>query len=113
MPEQKINTEIDDGLGTTVWGEPDTLDEYEYDIGDRFVRWHPWGNERADEDVWAVVNVSWQFKTTWITDRDNPTTKEDHRIYELLSKETFDRHRVPETELKRGDWRLEEDAESE
>lgn len=105
-------TEIEDGVGRTVWPDAHSLDEYEFDLGDKFVRWHPWGDERADDDVYAVTNIEWQFLTTWIIDRDNPTTTEDHRVYVLTSRETFDEHRVPENELKRGEWKPLKEAET-
>lgn len=106
MPEELTpETEIENGVGRTLWPEADNLDEYEFDLGDRFVRWHPWGNERADEDVWTVVNLSWTFRTSWITDRDNPSTKSDHRQYHLRSKETMDEQTVAESDLTFGDWR--------
>jgi len=104
-------TEIDGGVGRTVWHESDDLDEYEYGLGDAFVRWYPWGDERADDDLWKVTNIEWQFQTSWITDRDNPTTREDHRVYVLTSRETLDEKRVTESELKRGDWRPAEEVD--
>lgn len=106
-----VETEIDNGIGRTIAKEPNSLDEYEYNLGDAFVRWAPWGDERAGDDIWKVTNISWQFETTWITDRDNPTTFADHRIYHLMSKETMDEVEVPESELRRGGWRLADEVD--
>jgi len=92
------------GVGYSTVEDADNLSKFEFEDGEKFVRWHPWGNERADDDVWAVTSRSWQYTVSWIRDRDNVPTLEDHRQYTLLSRETFDEVEVSEAELKRGDW---------
>lgn len=100
-----ITNEINDGGGRQIAAKPAPLEEFEYGFDDAFVRWHPWGDERAGEDVWAVTNISWEFKRTWITKRDDVPTLADHRVYTLLSRETFDEVSVSEEELQRGEWK--------
>lgn len=100
----RVRTEISGNIGECTRLDADPLDEFEFGPGDRFVRWHPWGNERADEDVWSVTSTSWKFRVTWIRDRDDFPTQHDHRQYTLLSKETFESVQVTEEELLRGDW---------
>lgn len=109
--QESVTTEINDGVGTTIWAEADDLDDYEFELGDAFVRWAPWGDERKDGDLWKVTDIEWQYKTTWITDRDNPTTRRDHRVYVLTSRETFDETRQTEEELIMGDWRPKEELD--
>jgi len=101
----RVRTEISGNVGECTRLDADPLDEFKFGSEHRFVRWHPWGNERADEDVWAVTSASWKFSVTWIRDRDDFPTRHDHRQYTLLSKETFDQVQVTEEELLRGDWK--------
>jgi len=107
----RIRTEITGNIGVCTRLDADPLDEFEFGPGDQFVRWHPWGDERADEDVWAVTSVSWTFRVTWIQERDDFPTHRDHRQYTLQSKETFDRLEVTEEDLLRGDWKQISDVE--
>ena len=103
--------EFDGNVGISIVEEADDLEDFEFGEGDRFVRWHPWGDQRADNDEWAVVERSFQFRVSWIRDRDDIPTRESHRTYKLLSRETFNEVYLSERDLKRGDWRHIEEIE--
>lgn len=96
--------EYDGNIGYSLVEDGDDLEDFEFDEGDRFVRWYPWGNERADDDEWAVVERSFQYRVSWIRDRDDIPTRESHRTYKLLSRNTFNEVYLSERDLKRGDW---------
>jgi len=99
-----MTAEHDVQKGVSTDSDPDDLDDYEFELGASFVRWVPWGDEREDDDVWQVTNRYWQEKVSWVPDRDNVPTRDAHRVYELLSRETFDTVMVSEEDLTRGDW---------
>lgn len=99
------------GIGYSTVEDAQSLSAFDFDDGERFIRWHPWGDERADEDVWAVTSRSWQYTVSWVRDRDNVPTLEEHRRYTMLSRETFDELEVSEADLKRGDWRQQSEVE--
>jgi len=101
----RVETTVEDGHGRQTWKDADPLEEFEFDGGETFVAWAPWGAERKDDDEWRVVGRSWQYTVTWITERDMPPVREHHRIYKLRNTETWDTIRIDESELKRGDWK--------
>ena len=84
--------------------EASDRDEFAFDQEDLFVRYAPWGDERTDEDCWAVVGLVFEYEVSWIQGRDDIPTAVDHRHYRLRSYHTFDDILVSERELKRGDW---------
>lgn len=106
-----IETEIDDRHGRITRGDGDPLSNFEFGFGDLFVRWDTWGDCRADDDVWSVINIRFEYRQTWVTERDNMPMIEDHRQYELLSKETFDTRTVSERDLMHGDWKYVDEEE--
>lgn len=100
-----VDVEYQDGVGYTTHMVADDLRDYEFDGDTEFVRWHPWGDERAGDDVWHVKERSWKYTVSWIRDRDDPPLREDHRIYTLMNRETWDEIDVSERELQRGEWK--------
>lgn len=108
----EVEFDEDDSYGGRIQKDPDPLEAFEFDLGDAFVQWDAWGDCRADDDLWKVVNVRFQYRVTWLFDRDMAPTVEDHRRYVLLSRETFDEREVSERELMRGDWKRVEEAEA-
>lgn len=100
-----MQSEYRNGVGYKTAEEADDLEEYAYDRHDRFVRWHPWGNEPDyDSDVWVVIGRSWKWTVSWIRDRDSIPTWEDHRIYTLMNR-NFEEIEVSERDLNSGEWR--------
>lgn len=100
-----VETVLEESYGRSVVTQSDPIEEYEYGFDDAFVRWSPWGDRPRSDEVWKVTNIIFKHKTTWLRDRDNPTTREDHRVYVLLNKETFDELHVPESDILSGEWR--------
>ena len=103
--QSRIEVEQKDNHMTQTAKDADPLEEFAIQPGEKVVRWDPWGDCRSDDDVWVVQNVRWQYRVTKLWERDGVPTKEDHRRYVLLSRETWDEAEVAEEDLLRGDWR--------
>lgn len=107
-----MDVEFRGGIGYATADEADDLEDFAFDRGDRFVMWHAWGDERADDDEWAVVELSFQYTVSWVRDRDDVPTRESHRVYKLLSRNTFNEIYLSERDLKRsGQWKAVEEIE--
>ncbi len=101
-----MTVELNEGIGHSTIEEGQDLDAFEFDGDDRFVR-----ADTDDGDVWAVMSRSFKYTVSWVRERDNVPTAEEHRRYKLISRETFDEVEVSETELKRGYWERVDDAD--
>jgi hypothetical protein len=107
-----MEVEFRGGIGYATADEADDLEEFAFDRGDRFVMWHARRGERADGDEWAVVERSFQYTVSWVRERDDVPTRESHRVYKLLSRNTFNEVYLSERDLKRsGQWKHAEEIE--
>lgn len=108
-----MDVEFDNGIGYATAEEADDLEDFAFDHGDRFVMWHAWGDERADDDEWVITERTFQYTVSWVRERDDIPTRESHRVYELLSRNTFNEIHLSERELKRsGQWKAVEEIEA-
>jgi len=100
-----MKTEYKNGIGYHTAEEADDLEEYEYDKGDRFVRWFPWGDEPdRDSDEWVVSSRSWEWTVSWVRERDSIPLRENHRKYTLMNRH-FEEIELSERELNTGEWK--------
>jgi cbb3-type cytochrome oxidase cytochrome c subunit len=105
MATEKVNPDQPQSdLMRSMREEADDLDEFGFEDGDVFSRYHPWGDERAEEDLWSITDRSFEYTVRWIRGRDDVPTSEHHRHYTLLSYQDLEEVLVSEAALLRGLW---------
>ncbi len=92
----------------STYSDGDSLEEFRYDRGDRFVRAPHYREDEDDPTEWSVAKRRFVYTVSYLPDRDGTPGPAEHREYELVSRE-FERTTVTEADL-RTEWdRLEGD----
>lgn len=89
------------GYRTATRDEADSLADFRYEPGDRFVR-HPHYRDAVDTPdpaEWTVAKRRFVYAVRYLPDRDGTPAPAEHREYELTNR-CFERVTVSEVDLQ-------------
>lgn len=96
--------DIDNENGYQTISDADSLDLFKFERGDKTVRWDWIEDEPENGEIWVVAGRYWQYRVSWIPERDNVPNRDEHRRYTLINRNLTEIERT-EAELTRGHWK--------